>query len=1233
MNTINENKIMQTIMMNRKFLPIIGTEILKCECERKGILEVMGVMHRNITNFLLCNIPEISEVVMDGIGLLTDMNGALIYLDKNISSMDDYVRSVDKPDGERGGYPGVVMEQRGNLMNQQYLIPNAHLDKSVLTEQEARELLGVIMERPDMLKTDTILNTYVKGYPDSAANKLVDYLGVMVYGPNNYIGPGKTGGDTEESRLIDILTTKPALSLQDAEARAHDVFLTAKALLEKNEYDADSILTDPLMRGVQVLAPLFIGQEEKVANNEPNQSESMGLLMAGVEPNPGPDVCYIWCRTRIMINRLAKYNELVRSTVELMNYVRDTSRQIKMLLVLGGVEQNPGPYEWDDYTTYLDALVKILSNPTLDSSYLNTQSGDDNILEMEYQARRGQYILKSSINLVEDAVQLRSNWAMLSGLAVMDIANPGDRQSRQVHRYSMWNKMIKAVLPQSDLGTALAKSLVEFSPFIALERTHSNMLEGDATLASFVRTPNVDYGVYTSMTKLLMYESRHCQLVGDETVGIKFDSVILHTPGLNGALNSVYPRTDNDLNPAINAWCVSATMWANILRGVVQMPGGLSAYDQNVAFVVGADTLTPGTRTYATLCHLEFPFGSSWVHTLARTTTVPFIEQNRTLEPVSNRCLIDGPKYNVIYVLGTNLGRGILLDDGNGGTVPVNLFDPVTNPNAVNIGPALISYYDNLVDVNIREGRDWRDVFEYLLRFMDLQDWYSACILAANVMAWKVPYVSYPMNLGNDQLINRPWYSATNGAPNVDVSFPILNVNTWLDADRIAALTGECNRPKMNCFGLPTFNAGDRPNAGNGIELQATPTAYYQESSPLTRYGIYMKYFTKDTLTGNFVTGVTKCPFRKLFYMIRELEDIFVEMSSKFYERVGVRNSIIYDRDVGRQTSTRQAIINALKDLQDAGLEALCGINPVRINKQWPDYGNAIVTTGVFNRPEFMNSMVVLFNHYETKERDGDKWEYKGVEFLPRISPGRLIPKGLNMMGTNNAAAQLVRNVNVTNISKVWVDPNDWYTAEGMIQQWGRIAWANFNTMHLLNPGGFGFLIFTYLTGEGRNDYQKPGVPIMATNEWLYYNSPAAPARGFLDARMGTLITALHSPPSYDDINGCRLSMCFGSDVEPTNMRPCLSIDGSGGPTLNYTRVNTAPIMGYLSKGYQGARKATAPPATTKVNPPKTQNPLNKDLDEGKPPSQLNLLAKQTLDEIGKSLQEHGAPTNPSGEH
>lgn len=736
----------------------------------------------------------------------------------------------------------------------------------------------------------------------------------------------------------------------------------------------------------------------------------------------------------------------------------------------------------------------------------------------------------------------------------------------------------------------------------------------------------------------MIYESRHCQLVGDEAVGYTVDSVSLADPNVAYyASSGMFPRTTNLPLSAIDAYAVKCTDFASMLRGVIPFPAGVSGYDSSTAWIMGADTLSPQVRSYAVICHLEFPFADSGLRRKRRSPVAEYAS-NSTAGPISDQVLIDGPKDRVIFIMATNLNSvSIDIDDGVGGTLPIPVYNPAA-PAAVNIGPALFAYFDNKIDHQAVESPDWRDTFEYLLRFMDLADWYSSLILASAILQWKAPYESYPVYVGGDTGNNRPWYASANGVPNVDVSFPLTDTNPWVVGTSTTNMDAHGQKTKFNCFGMPTTWVGAHVPPGGGAAYQIQPTAYIQEASPLTRYGIFTKYYAKDTLTGTAVASITKVPGRKLFYVVRELGDIFVEMTSKFYERSGIRLSVMMDHAIARQTYIRQQAIDKLKAMEDAGLETLCGFNPISMNKQWPDYGLNIQTSGNFNRTYYMNSMIVLFNHYETKDRDGPKWEYYGLDFRPKTLPNNYVPKGLSeVLGISNAPVVNVRGTNVQNTAKIVIQVHDWYDNTGLVAQWARNFWAIMKTTHFLNAGGYAFLVYTYLNGEGRNDYQNPGIPYMMCNEWLYYNSAAVPARSFITAKQGMIITALHSPPNFDDINGCKLSAAFGSEVEMYNVRPCLTLKGVGSVRMTYTSNVSAPAANYFSTGYKGATVKVAV-ATIKSPPPGGSGPNKKD-DQSNPLQKENQVIMGANDSlVAKNIANNAAnssnlatPNNSSG--
>jgi hypothetical protein len=475
------------------------------------------------------------------------------------------------------------------------VIPNLHLDKDVLTPRELQELLAWGAETLGIGYIPESALTVIRGQPDSVANKLIDFIGTAAYGPNNYIGPGKTGN--LDGVLQDIVSTVPALSMPDRLAMRHDILLTQAAELGPEAVErAHSILqSEPLMYASQNLYPLF--QNDGQFNYD-------RLIAEGIEPNPGP-----------------RYDFTDPATVAIIN--------------------------------------SILEDPTNTSAKIcNAIANDASIDEKLYVESQGAFCVKNSLNDRLDVMQMNSNWQEMSGVFCTSSTVDQVYFSSQCLNYTIRNEVVRATLTKGKLATALDQSLAEYSDFLAANRTNNPSVSGSSNLYNYTLTPNADFGMYRQMTVLILMEQFKQRLSGVANVNQISDAMIVKSAIAQPAINDYFPSSTNytpAAPPVIEAILINSTDLGQFMkRG--SWPNDfdpINALEVACVFLTGSST--PDENALLTLTHLEYPFRDidynvDYVLEAPNNGNPIHTNKNASLSPISNFSKIAGPKVKVLYV-------------------------------------------------------------------------------------------------------------------------------------------------------------------------------------------------------------------------------------------------------------------------------------------------------------------------------------------------------------------------------------------------------------------------------------------------------------------------------------------------------------------------------------------------------------------------------------------------------
>lgn len=886
-------------------------------------------------------------------------------------------------------------------LNRYNLVANPHYDKPVLTKDQAREMIAYIYT--NLLAEEIphnafdILYTESRGIPNTLMIRLVDNLGEYVYGPNNYIGPYKTG--YAEGKFEDILTNVPVLNEVDAKARLHDL---ATAISNQEEKISQDLPVEAQIAS-RIFSPLFHAGYSRRGEDRKTQIK----LSGDVEENPGP------AQTLIEQAEEAErmYNDLRWKACNIVGYDCDDlvdyslthmsvwdaymfwtrldnimgendfmdEDLVKTLLIRGGIEQNPGPpsnneekasairintedkavtslkytskaslgmkgartmvaktgvdaikkniYRFDKPGAEMDLILDIASNPTSANSFLTQAIGSDVIdLQAYLSDMYGSVPLRSASDDRTDIATPSSNNVMIAGYTTQGMSANGQTrpQGDRLFRYSLQNRHIREKLSSGDLGAGLDSATKVMTEFLAVGRTNTNAFAGDPMLELNSRIVAADYGDYINLAKLLAYTSLTEVAWGSATDRHLPDLLTRDDPLVNN-IGVYFPGTlvgTAGASPVINAWWMNQQMLRDVIMGEEMLPNNMLWNDVNTCAII------PISRGYSldamhliTICHLEYPFfsagqtnNSGFQMRMSATGTQPSIAAVTNLRFATENVLIDGPKYNVIFVTTDNSSDDLQISGG-----PAVFLNDI-NGVGTDIHGYLRDYVNNNMVTNAWAG--YAEAMDYFLKFASSDDWVAAMIVAGNLIQGRVSYPSHMIAPGTAAQ-SMPIITATNNFSINNITTFQLNGGPGRSADwhdRIKLL------PIYNSFGFPdTLNERPVATGVNPPRAIGITVGFFQDNTPLLRWGILTGCIRKNVLSGKDASSSYKSNRRPLFYAILKIYEIIADMAGYWYMEKRVYNQHMYY--LGQQVTNRRIpLLKTLAEHTNNWQTMLCGV-------------------------------------------------------------------------------------------------------------------------------------------------------------------------------------------------------------------------------------------------------------------------------------------------------------------
>lgn len=622
------------------------------------------------------------------------------------------------------------------------VVPNLHLDKATLSRAELAEVLMwalSIVQNGNAAEQIRLAQDSIVGTPNVFLRGLIDILATPLYGENNYIGPFKTGYPSEGSTLAEVVATVPALTTNDAIARAHDIALTVT-----DDPKVDAILP-PLMQAAQVIRPLLLGRAGGMGNRE------LLKLAGDVEENPGPKE---WELTNAIVIQLLK--DLASNPGSALSYL-----------------SRIGTDNMVDYQNYY-----------LRWGTVNLRSSADNLTDMA--SASDNWIQMSGVTM-EDVV----------GAAHFH------RHSTRTTRYDLFNRESVQLGRSNLYGAGLTGALLNFQDFLAQERTANNIVNGDNALAIWERMSSADYGMYIGMSKLLILNDYHLPRAGDHSSAWRIDAETRFVPAGGAALNasSVYPRSIHVAKAtiAIDATWITQSQYVDYLKD----RSGLGLFDPNngtVASFVYKPGMSNVSKTLLCLTGLEHPF--AWTYDYTTGVIVGFAVgnaiPNQTIVNQGAHIAVDtlidyGKRTKVIFVKTNDSTDNIVLDGGAGLTTNVPQY-----PATADIEAVLVEYWENNFTSRNLPPLGFQEVFDYYSMCMSLDDWMYALCFAASVIFRKMPFHHYGLRGAGASI--GPLWSNIAPPPAVDASVTLTAIQGAPGTDILGAID---NMASFNVFGVP----------------------------------------------------------------------------------------------------------------------------------------------------------------------------------------------------------------------------------------------------------------------------------------------------------------------------------------------------------------------------------------------------------------------------------------------
>lgn len=1053
-------------------------------------------------------------------------------------------------------------------------IPNPHLDKETLNRQELREVIAWALERSydEVLDDTTIsraMSIHTQGKPNSAAQQLVAFLGTLLYGDNNYIGPGKTG--MTDAPLDVIVGSVPVLSDDDARARAHDIGLSVTTSPAVDE------ILPPLARAAQVAQPLFVTPAQ--LKDQRNNRYRKDLTKDGdVEPNPGPDqpnerlnLPFI-ARNSIVMTPYDQDHVFIWSVINgFSNNPNVTDMEyMRELLLLAGIEPNPGPLYTLDGDGATEEVTRICSDPMSATSNLNDLTNSSRVDDYIFYSSQGTYALRNGLDNQTDYVVLDDNLINYASHDFRDLAAPSSIPANHMINYAIGNASIKETLSEAPLGAGLSSALNNLDTFTGMERTATNIVNGESLISIFSRTSKQHFGGYLPLAKLFAYEGLKQALSGNVSDTYKIDSTVrADTSVASSPFTFIYPNTDG-VDPAallgysINAfWCNPATA-AQLVRGNLPPPPGWGIDGRDVAYIIMNTSNPYSVNSYLTICHLEYPFmggtdATTQQQTFAAAGGVP-VSLPSSSRPYNHMSLIQGPKTKVMFVLTTDPPALFTLESAVVGQVPINEWTGVAPaPAPVNILPVLVDFMQsNFRNTFNNQTPEYMETCQYLLKWCDLADWKTAMWVASGL----INFCKWPV-LAIEGVAALSPSIVTGGtvAPTVDAQVPVRSMAALGVANQLALTQDWYDQfPIWSSTGMPTRRSvyNPAPAGGPSPRPQVPVCCFLQDSSWLTKFGIAINFYKiANPIVSSKVTELSKARFRNIFMAMRKLSLVGLQMSHNWFQHRGVtyraafKPSGVLDR--------RLPIITTLySDLKKFQVKTF-GYQAYR-----PQVWNNIpdlpalppALNGLFAESSLLDTPVYLFNHERFYNEEKIFYNRPDVNYMISHSVG----KELLFQPATSTGVQAVFGVNIGGANSVRAPWHEVTASTEIKARWQRefkLAYAMARSTHLLNPTPITSSQTVWLIEEGGNIPRFYRAPLASNKNFLRWSSIQAPSDLFRNGARGILLwTMPFFPPEYFSVSGGRYILGANNQADLFSIRLRYNLNGMG--SANFGMIQAA---------------------------------------------------------------------------
>jgi len=1003
------------------------------------------------------------------------------------------------------------------------VVPNLHLGKSVLTVEELRELLAWGVENLSQGNVPDVMQHVIRGEPDSAVNKLVDFLGTIAYGVNNFIGPGKTGMTVDS--LLNIAQQVPVLSERDAEARAHDFLLEQAYTIGGQEAidKADSVLTGP-MYWAQVVQPYFVEKPE---------------FYSGIG-----------------------------------------STNYDLLMLAGDVERNPGPrYDYNKVKS-IDKVIDLIDNPVSSSAkYSNSIANDQYIDESRFVAGYGAWEVKGARSDQVDVAQLSSNWVEIGGCNIYNGTMRG-RNAGQGLRISMQNQVVRTKLAKTDKSTGLDDSMVAYRDLMSNMRTVNNMVSGSADLNLYIRMTNADFGDYDSMAKLLAYESMKQLLTGCQGDSVIIDTMTRKPADVLPAVSSYFPCTANTVAPPlILAWNFNIIDMAAMLRGDIPWPAQDPRDQSSVAVVLVQSGLSGAMLDIATVCELEFPFQQldyvqDYMITSAGGAAPIDVGGVFTCRPFSDNVLIDGPK-NIVYFIHTTATASAITV---GGVAVPYLAGGVGTDIGVGLGASFLLY------MRQPQGNGlFNSMMSYFLSFMSIEDWRAANVLAAFMTRWKRSYNTLGHRADADPNNSVRIMYGGNAPPTIDVSAPLLFTQTMSNANADLWTNGQNQIPCFSLFGTPSITF---PAIIAGVARASIPFSYtIQKNSFLTKMGVICRFYGKATLTNRAFQDITSVVSRAWWFMIKEMSEIFIQCSHNWIQERGlVHFDMFPTAGAGIIQNNSVNHMHVLDSLLSAVQYRISGFYFLRMAVPWPHTTAAIVNTINIWRDQWLDSPIYLYNHLNNVKDKAEDLYYTGMDkaLVTRNFIGAWVKSNSQKPCPQPAAVWGGFNVDRTAqiiISDAFDGPNGNQLMKKNVKDFFALS----QMTHGFNVGFWNSATDFFFFREFDATYVKQPSPYCVTCEFLRYDSVTAPAYEIRKSRPTILLVMPCYPRPQDSATGRLLYPAVATSTILNMLKDSFCLDGVGSAVFPLTTA-TQNVFGSLMNTFSFDDAGAIPPSAPVIN-------------------------------------------------